>query len=181
MNDRFGVAFGFTPSAEGQQPTYKWVNTDEHTYYLETEAPEFQLSQSGLYLPAHDYERRRWSDRVGSCWMLAMWKPPVSLDEHLARYKGKIPYSRYGEYQLIENIRLNPGEVPNEDLTQQAIWAVGKHLGKKFGDFVQESEDLYAASVKEVNNRMCDEVFDAFTAFGNTPGKRNGGVSFGGI
>lgn len=188
LNKRFGDEFGYTPTGH---PKFKWVQTSEMFYHLDNRSKVSQVAElvggplvqstGGIFMPVGSgFERKCWADLHGNCWMLAMWHPPISCSEWLAKYGLDFPWPKDGEYHLVENVKLGAGEVPTEDLTQQATWAIYKHMERTFEQHKQLAEEATAKTMKEKTNRIEDEAEDLMTAFLNVPGKK-GHVSFGGI
>lgn len=163
LNRRFGEAFGYSILG----PKYRWAYTPDMPYWLKDGSATTQLP-SGLYVPAPTYKRRTWAEIHGVCYMLSVYKLPVSESEFHSRYGATAPWPSKGEYQLIENVKLHSGpppEEPDDDLTDMAIWAVRRDLEKSFTTFKEEGDKIVRDQMAESKRLIEDEFDDCVPAY----------------
>lgn len=181
LNNKFGEAFGFGPLG----PKYQWIFTPDCSYWMwrrdslvqlpQSRNPDGTFAAAGLFVPSPQYERLSWADRIGVRWVLSVWKMPVSETEWTDKHGYSVPWPAKGEMQLIENIVLDvgpPAQEPDDDLTEQAIWAVRKDLEKSFADFKEQGDKILADQHREAK-RLIDDEIDDMDLY-HIPGTRGG-------
>lgn len=199
--------FGRTPDGRLR---FRWFHTTELHYFVEGAKEEPQrlttrkyengkrAKDLTLWLVLNGWERHCWANRLnsgdGRGYVIAVWKPPLSRDMHVARYGDKAPYQTGGEYHLIENTFRKEDDPPTErhtELLKQLLLQMF-HLGVDperhpmhgnpqgpnpiLDGMIAQMEKRHKATRDEI----MDELEDIYPAFGKMPGKRGGGVSIGG-
>lgn len=199
--------FGRTPSG---QLRVRWFDTTELSYYVEgsKEKPraislkresnliELPGADKVLYVVTNDWVRHSWAERLGKGWVLAIWKPPIPRETHVALYGEKAPWQSEGEYHLIENTYRPESEPPNERasfLLRQLLIRMfdaganpeaqaGSRETAKSSQILDALTEHHAKEHQKTVDTIMDEVDDILPAFGKAiPGVRSGGVSIGGI
>ncbi len=158
------------------QPMYKWVHTStlihhRFTGYKEARAPgqvTVTLLPQYTAVPAYPH--------LGQRWLLAKWEAKDG-SEWLSLYGNKLLWPQNGDYYPTSLI-LKPGKSPTLEVTEELIARIKHHMTKTEADFEAEAIAEVQARDKSVRDRHYDILMDSLTAYGNDPGKRNGGVSF---
>lgn len=183
LSQQHFTEFGFNPHGGLK---FQWMRACDISVHIEpSDDGEFVQGESGLWIPGgKKYERHSWGEMrgaddapLGNCWMLAKWNSSIPEEEWWRRFGDLAPWPKHGEYTPIENWICRR----DEDLEREsahAAYALRQHLGKKFNDFLDESNAKAEKNKRDERNLIGDFVDDAGTAFGNIPGSRSTGVSF---
>lgn len=159
----------------------RWFRSGDLYYHVPGDMEDVQMP-SGIWVRVQKYIRHSWEKALGPCYVLAMWQPPeLSRDQWALAYGSRAPYPVNGEYRVIENVTL-PFETP-PTLAHSALVKECLRLQKErtFTELLEASERAAENVNKDVEREFGDWVDDSMTAFGNIPGSRSTGVSFGGI
>lgn len=186
-------------------PRFRWFHTTELFYYVEGDREKPKAVRVGekvlrtLWVVENGWERHCWANRLnsgdGKGFVVAVWKPPIPRDLHVARYGEKGPWQPNGEFHLIENTFRLESDPPTERgtyllkelLLQMFHRGADPERHPVYGNFdttneildgmVGQMEKKHAATRQQI----LDEIDDIYPAFGRMPGKRGGSVSIGGF
>lgn len=175
-NEALARELGRNPHGEN---LYKWVHSSDLVLMRFTGNKMVKASTSGLLLPEPQYTKVRAYPHMGDRWLLAMWKY-YSESEWLTQFGYKMAWPQRGDYYPTD-LLLKPGKTPDVRTTEEIMQMVRhtRAISAKEAEARWESEDQ--ARERALHGVIADIIDDALTAFGNDPGKRSGGVSFGGI
>lgn len=178
LNDLLGSELGRTPYGE---PHYKWAWSEDLTHYRRMENMAYvQVPGSPIILAEPTYEMVKLCPSLHRQYVILHWSQPISQDAWLAEFGSKLQWPARGEYYPT-NMCLGYEEHPDIDVTWDAIGKVKAERNKTFADHIAADDAALARVEKANNDLVLDDLKDTLTAFGNIPGKRSGGVSFGGI
>ncbi len=196
--------FGRTPDGRLR---FSWFHTTELFYYVEGDKAKprsIKLSDDGkvvrpLWIVENGWERHCWANRLnggeGLGWVVAVWKPPIPRELHIARYGEKGPWQPNGEYHLIENTFRVEDDPPTErhtyllkelllrmfhhgaDPEHHPVYGIPANNNEILDGMIAQMEKKHA----DTRNQIMNELDDIYPAFGRMPGKRGGSVSIGGF
>jgi hypothetical protein len=169
LNERLGQELGKRPNGD---PIFKWVRTRDLFYLYETGKYEEKKTEAGIYFMTPVWERHSHAEVFGNVWCLAIWKSPKQIVEDALQRSvgdpesewnnimhGSFPYPGNGEYGVIENILLPPGQVPTEQLTTYALYAAFDALTLKIPDHVRAAKEELDRQAK-ADAREWDDAVD---------------------
>jgi hypothetical protein len=181
LNDLFGSELGRNPYGEsvyawGYAPNLirtRWAGIQEVRTPAGLITFEPKYEQCNLCLPALQPN----GGFSREYWVLTKWCP-AGMDplQWNATFGGKMIYPARG-YLVPTDVRLDPGDNPDTAITLELIGKIREQRKKKFGEFVEEYENLAAKDEQQKDALLDDAIGDVCTAFGKIPGSRHSSVS----
>lgn len=160
----------------------RWFRACDLHYDIEAKDMEEHQLPSGLWVKVQKFDRFSWEKVLGPCYVLAMWQPPaLSYEQWTLAYGSTAPYPRNGEYQVIENVTLPYDTPPTERHSKLVKECLRLQKDRRFSELLDACERAADNVNTDVEKRFEDWVDDALPAFGNIPGSKSTGISFGGI
>lgn len=158
LNRIFGEEFGFNPHG---QPNFRWMRTEEMFWFID-HGSGWRRTESGLLTYGHEYERRCWADRIGRCWTVAKWTFTPE-DIWVNQHGDRVPWPKHGEWNPIENWKLEANQDPNLEITLEFCAALRFHREHSFEDWVREYDAEWEAYRKAKRSELESAINDAMT------------------
>jgi len=157
--------------------TYAWKWIPDLKHFRNT-GRDFARTDSGLLVPTPNYVPVPAYPHLGNRWALCMWQFRSQAD-WLARFGTSMIWPNNGEYYITDMIMIE-GKSPTIDATEEIIRRVKYNRSITITQLEESDQQKDEYEERSIYNKIFEQVDDALTAFGNDPGKRNSGISFGG-
>ncbi|MGC4052879.1 MAG: hypothetical protein QM757_26425 [Paludibaculum sp.] len=155
---------------------FRWKLTSEMTFLYDSGQFEDVETECGLFVgQQRRFVMQSYADVFGKRWTLARLQPPI--DERLwkAIWADRVPWPRHGEYHPVENVMLDPGREPTEEVTCMVVLCLRLHRKTTRQDVADQIAAQEARSHKEDRDRIYGEMVEDDSIFGNpNPGKGSG-------
>ena len=171
LNRIFGEQFGFNPQGN---PNFRWMRTEE-MYWFVDHGDGWLENKAGVLVCERRYDRRCWADRIGKCWILAKWVFTPEA-QWIAQHGDKFPWARSGEWNPVENWKLEPGEDPSIDRTLEFCAALRYHRSHSLEDWLKKDEAELKALEVSKKSELESILNDSMTVNFNRPVDPFGGM-----
>lgn len=124
-----------------------------------------------------------WGKVVGPSWVLCQWgRPQWSRYDWKKEFGDRYPYPANGMHHAHPETALERGQLPNEYLTQNYIWALDIQMETSYEKQLISVNDDLAAQKERDDIEWIEFIQNTNPAFSNfDSGKRGGHVSYGGV
>lgn len=171
-------------------PFYRWCWAEDLRYPSRVEGKwDYRATESGIIQAVPVFQFRQMAPWLSKQYVLCVYLASPTEQEWKSRYGLLIDYPGPG-YYAPTNIELDPGINPWDSdtghvtLTDMVTKMISLERQKTDADYKAEGEDIILRQEKAQESKLSDMIDDLTFAFSNTdhiPGKRGGGISFGGI
>lgn len=179
LNELLGREQGRRTNGE---PIFRWLHLPSLTYrrWKEWAWNLRQGDGAQLWVPESKFESKQAFPWLGDRWALCKWQE-VTESSWTQTFGSRSIFPLNGGYYFPTDVIMKPGFEPDEDVTRFWIGQINLTRSKSAADYEDMLETEQKREERHTFNTVHDAVLDACTAFGNDPGKRSGGISFGGV
>lgn len=186
-NDKLRTAHGET----GGQPNYKWEFSESLYFPMRKEPLEYDYvaNEAGIIMAQPIYVMKLQAPYLHRQWVLCRFMAPPSETQWKNTYGSKVEYPKSG-YYAATNAALDEGIYPWDQspegatFTDAAIRIATKDRNKSVAELDAEGEEIISKRervTEQLREDMLGELLFSFPNSDHIPGKRGGGVVFGGL
>ncbi len=188
LNELLRRSLGSNPYGEG---LFKWEYSED-LYWPTVQAGKYDVTEhkgpvrdakgrfqkrTSISVVTPVCKKERMCTKYFRQWVITRWLPPERLHTWTAVMPGT-PFPARGYRVHINGTQIPPDDVPNLRDTERFIENIREARSISIEALTELMEEEWERREKESENRLTDQIEDAFTAFLNVPGSRGYHVSF---